>query len=213
MLIDFSVAEWLALLRCQCLCRDSVRVCGSNPWLKCRGQPRVIRHGYLESGRMGNISPATEPLRRYSTWPQIWLIARLEVGLQTSHPARSWRFRGGGGLTTGSFSYFRFQVHSCCWRYRQQRFEIRGSKPRLNAVETCKIAKIAWNMAGWVTLCLPWSSWIVLPSLTLTKCASGGSAWKHPSLSTCTSPNIPSGQKNITLHLTHFLDRRTCWRQ
>jgi len=29
--------------------------------IKCRGQPHKTREGSLESGRMGNTSPATEP--------------------------------------------------------------------------------------------------------------------------------------------------------
>jgi len=41
----------------------------------------------------------------------------------------------------------------------------------------------------WVTPRLSRSRWMDLPNLTLTKYASGGSAWKHPSLSTCTFPN------------------------
>jgi len=98
-----SVAEWLAFLRYQWWCLDSVR--GS--WFKSRSNAArslAKSRRSLESGRMGNTSPATGPLRRNSTWPQIWRIARQEVALKTPLPVRSGKLRE--GLTTGSFCIF-----------------------------------------------------------------------------------------------------------
>jgi len=60
----FSVAEWLALLRYQWLCLDSVRGSWFKPAIKCRAQPRKIAE-IRESGRMGKTSPVIEPLRRH----------------------------------------------------------------------------------------------------------------------------------------------------
>jgi len=121
------------LLRCQWWCLDSVGVRGSNPRLKCHRQPRKIRDGSLESGRMGNTSPAAEPLRRYSTRPQIWRIARQEVAPQTPHPA--WSGELMGGPNHGFFSSL---------------FMLLGSNVRLNAVGSlAKSQRSLESAAGW----------------------------------------------------------------
>jgi len=52
-----------------------------------------------------------------------------------------------------------------------------------------KIAKKPWNLVSWVTPRRPRSRWINLPNHTLTKYASGGSAWNRTSFSTCTFPD------------------------
>ena len=100
----FSVAEWLALLRCQWWCRDSVGALGSHSRLNAVGSLAKSRRS-LESGRMGNTSPR-QPQRRYSTWPQIWRSARQEVALQTPHPVWSGELKG--GFTMGIFMFFCF---------------------------------------------------------------------------------------------------------
>ena len=51
---------------------------------------------------MGNTSPATEPLEKTSTWPQIWWIARQEVAPEP-HPDGSGKWRR--VLPTGSFFF------------------------------------------------------------------------------------------------------------
>jgi len=52
-----SVAEWLALLRYQWWCLDSVRGSWFKSAIKFRGHPRKITRRSLESGRMSNTSP------------------------------------------------------------------------------------------------------------------------------------------------------------
>jgi len=107
-----SVAEWLALPRYQWWCIYSVS--GSNlRWLNTVGSLAKPRRS-SESGRMGNTSPATELLRRYSTWPQILRIARQEVALPTHFSSYVKRLTPLSSVRRVAF-WRNFPIHTSVW--------------------------------------------------------------------------------------------------
>jgi len=59
-------------------------------------QPRKIRDGSLESGRMGYTSPATEPLRRHLLYLASDLTNCASGGSTSNTPSRKiWEVKGG----------------------------------------------------------------------------------------------------------------------
>jgi len=79
-----SVAEWLALLRCQWWLGFAVQILSA---IKCHGQPHKTREGSLESGRM-SITPR-QPRSHWEDQPSLTLTNYASGGSAWIHPILS----------------------------------------------------------------------------------------------------------------------------